>query len=416
MHYIGMLAFRLPVPVQYHWPTALISLLPAIFSYAAALFVVSRRYMGSLPTLFGGILMGGGIVALHYISMDSMRLPAMCHYSPGLVILSVVVAVAGSLLTLRLVFFYKNDASGRRLRKVAAAILMGAAIAGMHYTAMAAATFTPSGTFPDLYHAVSITTLGVAGMVLVPLMVLGIAVLTSMVDRLQQSFEQLRALAGRLQSIREEERKKMAREIHDELGQALTAIKIGLSSLMMALPEEQRPSRRAESLMKLVDQTIETVRRISTELRPGILDHLGLVAAVEWAVEEFEARTGTKCRLDLPTDALTIDSERATAVFRILQETLTNVARHANASQVDLRLAREDGYLVLEVHDNGIGVAEEKLSAGGSLGILGMRERALLLGGQLILSSVHGKGTTVKVRIPLHPHNGGQIEQTSTSG
>src|SRR6266852_3003978 len=116
MHYIGMLAFRLPVPVQYHWPTALMSLLPAIFSFAAALFVVSRQHMGWIRILCGGALMGGGIVALHHVSMDSMRLPAMCHYSPVLVTLSVAVAVASSLLALRLVFLFKYDPAGSRLR------------------------------------------------------------------------------------------------------------------------------------------------------------------------------------------------------------------------------------------------------------------------------------------------------------
>jgi signal transduction histidine kinase len=243
--------------------------------------------MGAFRTLSGGAMMGSGIVALHYTAMASMRLPAMHHYAPALVILSVAVAIAGSVLALRLVFFYRSEPAGRRLQKLIFAMLMAIAIAGMHYTAMAAATFTPTEALPDLYHAVSITTLGVAGMVVVPLMVLGIAVLTSMMDRLQQSLEQLRALASRLQSVREEERSRIAREIHDELGQSLTAIKIALSSLIMALPEEQRPSKRAESILGPVDDTIETVRRISTELRPGILDDLGLAAAIEWAAEEF---------------------------------------------------------------------------------------------------------------------------------
>src|SRR5580658_3542304 len=143
MHFVGMLAFRLPVPVKYYWPTALICLLPAVFSYAAALFVVSGPYMGWVRTLWGGALMGGGTTVLHYIAMDSMRLPAMCHYSPTLVALSAGVAVASSLLALRLVFFFRNDAAGRGWRKLSGALLMGLAIAGMHYTAMAAATFTP---------------------------------------------------------------------------------------------------------------------------------------------------------------------------------------------------------------------------------------------------------------------------------
>jgi signal transduction histidine kinase len=213
-------------------------------------------------------------------------------------------------------------------------------------------------------------------------------------EELQHSFGQLRALAGRLQIVREEERKRVAREIHDQLGQALTAIKIDSSSLI----HEQ--TQKSESLFKLIDQTIESVRRLSTELRPGILDDLGLMAAVEWAAEEFQSRTGTKCRLDLPQDDIVVDRELATALFRILQETFTNVARHAQATEVDVRLAKEDDSLILEVHDNGRGISEEQLSADSSLGILGMRERALLLGGELAISGAPGEGTTIKVRIP----------------
>jgi PAS domain S-box-containing protein len=220
-------------------------------------------------------------------------------------------------------------------------------------------------------------------------------------EELQHSFEQLRALTARLQGIREEERKSVAREIHDELGQALTAIKIDLASLMRELPADQEQQRRrTDSILELVDQTIQSVRRISTELRPGILDDLGLVAALEWAAEEFETRTGTRCRLDLPGDDIEIDQERATAMFRIFQETLTNVARHAKASEVGVRLAKDNGDLTLEVHDNGRGIDEEELSAGGSLGILGMRERAALLGGELGIVGSPKKGTIVRVRIP----------------
>jgi PAS domain S-box-containing protein len=217
-------------------------------------------------------------------------------------------------------------------------------------------------------------------------------------EALQKSRDQLRALAARVQSVREEERTRVAREIHDELGQALTAIKIELSSLSHDLPADKK--RQSESILKLVAETIQSVRRISTELRPPILDAVGLVAAVEWAAGEFAARTGTKCRLDLPQDDVVIDGERATALFRIFQETLTNVARHANASEVNVRLADEDGNLVLEVHDNGKGVSEEQLSVASSLGILGMRERALLLGGEFTIAGALGAGTTVRVRIP----------------
>jgi len=217
---------------------------------------------------------------------------------------------------------------------------------------------------------------------------------------LQHSFEQLRALAARLQSVREEERTRVAREIHDELGQTLTAIKIDLAFLISERPEDEKYRlQRGQSILKLVEETIRTVRRISTELRPGILDDLGPVAAVEWAAEEFQARTGIKCHIDLSDADIAIDSERATALFRIFQETLTNVARHANATEVNVRLAEENGYLTLEVRDNGRGIGDEQLSPR-SLGILGMRERALLIGGEFNISGSPGQGTTVRVRIP----------------
>lgn len=221
-------------------------------------------------------------------------------------------------------------------------------------------------------------------------------------EELQKSRDLLRALAARLQNAREEERGRVAREIHDELGSALTAIKIDLSSLLHDLPPEKK--QEYDPILNEAEETLRMVRRISTELRPGILDNLGAVAAIEWAAEEFEARTGTKCRLNLPQEAVAIDPERATALFRIFQETLTNVARHANASELDVRLARDNGNLLLEVHDNGKGINEERISKGTSLGILGMRERALLLGGELTISGEPGKGTTVRVRIPQsHP-------------
>jgi PAS domain S-box-containing protein len=230
-------------------------------------------------------------------------------------------------------------------------------------------------------------------------------------EALRRSLEQLRALAARLQNIREEERKRVAREIHDQLGQALTAIKLDLSSLVRDLPAKlNHLAKRSSPILHLVDEAIQTVRRISTELRPGMLDDLGLVATIEWAAEAFEGRTGTKCRLDLPREEIAIDPTVATAVFRIFQETLTNVARHASASEVEVRLAKIDNDLILEVLDNGKGFAEASLSSGESLGILGMRERALLFGGELEISSASGEGTKVRVRIPACA---GPIEATS---
>jgi PAS domain S-box-containing protein len=217
---------------------------------------------------------------------------------------------------------------------------------------------------------------------------------------LQRSFAALRALTAQLQSVREEERTRLARELHDRLGQALTAIRIDLAALKSA-PARDRPSPRIDAILGLVDETIRAVRKISTELRPGILDDLGLVAAVEWAAEEFQARTGIQCQVGLPEVHPAVDAGRATALFRILQETLTNVARHAGATQVSIALSQDSGRLSLEVRDNGRGIAKDQLSAPGSLGILGMRERAALLGGEFTIAGDPASGTTVRVAIPI---------------
>jgi two-component system sensor histidine kinase/response regulator len=184
MHYIGMLAFRLPVPVQYDWPTVLVSLLAAIFASLVALFVVSRQKMGPLQALAGCVIMGGGIAGMHYIGMAAMRLPAMCHYSPAIVALSVVLAFVISLVALWLTFHFRGETTSWGWRKSISALVMGAAIPVMHYAGMAAASFTPSTlVHGDLSHALSISTLGIASVIVVTFMVLGLSLLTTLVNR-----------------------------------------------------------------------------------------------------------------------------------------------------------------------------------------------------------------------------------------
>jgi signal transduction histidine kinase len=220
-------------------------------------------------------------------------------------------------------------------------------------------------------------------------------------DEQRRSFKQLRALAGRIQTAREEERARVAREIHDELGQALTAIKIDLTALLPNVLADPAPDlQRQQTVFRLLDEAIYSVRRIATDLRPGVLDDLGLMAAIEWAVDEFQARTGIESYVSLPDADLALDAQSATALFRILQEALTNVARHARATQVAVRLAQDGGDLSLEVRDNGRGIREEQMADGRSLGVLGMRERAILLGGEFSIASTPENGTTVAVRIP----------------
>jgi PAS domain S-box-containing protein len=220
-------------------------------------------------------------------------------------------------------------------------------------------------------------------------------------EQLRDYLAQLHALAARLHSAREEERARVAREIHDELGQNLTAIKIDLTSIFRKLGENAKPlSGATEAILKLVEQTIRTVRRMATELRPAILDDLGLTAAIEWATEEFQARTGIKCHLELREEHIVLDRQRTTAIFRIFQETLTNVARHSGATELHIRLFRQNANTTLEVRDNGVGIQPQHLTSPASLGILGMRERALVLDGQFEIAGRPGEGTKVTVRIP----------------
>lgn len=216
------------------------------------------------------------------------------------------------------------------------------------------------------------------------------------------SREQLRTLAARLQSIREEERSRIAREVHDVLGQALTGIKMDTRWIVSRLPQaDAKLIARAKSMSELIDATIQMVRRIATDLRPGILDNLGLVAAVEWQASEFQTRTGISCQVNTTLRDVAIGSDSATAVFRIFQETLTNVARHSQASAVSVDLGEQEGRMVLQVVDNGRGIDPVEVAQSKSVGLLGMRERAVGLGGDLLVSGAPGQGTTVVLSIPL---------------
>ena len=221
-------------------------------------------------------------------------------------------------------------------------------------------------------------------------------------EKLRTSLEQLRALAARLQSVREEERTHVAREIHDALGQACTAIKMDLALIgRRATPEQTQLRAKVNSAMQLTDDMIVTLRRIASELRPRMLDDLGLSAALESQAQEFETRTGVRCTVILPSKPLTLDEDRSTAVFRIFQESLTNVTRHAQATRVEAVLSVENGQLIFKVGDNGRGIGPEEVKGRKSLGLVGMQERALMLNGELDISGVPGVGTTLTLRIPL---------------
>jgi two-component system sensor histidine kinase UhpB len=218
----------------------------------------------------------------------------------------------------------------------------------------------------------------------------------------RRSREQLRALAAHVESVREQERVRIAREIHDELGQSLTCMGMDLAFLDKHIdPQDKEATARVAALVELVKDTIRCVRRISSELRPSILDDLGLGAAIEWLAHDFETRTHITCKVEVPED-LSLPFDRATPLFRICQEALTNVTRHASATHVDIRLTCSDATIDLAIHDNGRGITDEEIQRHGSLGLLGMKERVSILGGSLEVVGRPGEGTTLAVQIPMN--------------
>ncbi len=220
-------------------------------------------------------------------------------------------------------------------------------------------------------------------------------------QRLRESEENLRALAARLQSVREEEQIRIAREVHDGLGQQLTGLKMDLTWLVGKLQTDQEPLvKKIGSMFLLIDETIHSVRKIASGLRPELLDEAGLAAAIGWHAKDFQQRTGIRCLVEVPPDSDGLDPERSTALFRIFQEVLTNVARHANATRVDVSMRRDEERFTLEVRDNGKGIAPATVHDPRSLGLLGMRERVLPFAGHIEISGSRGKGTLVVVSLP----------------
>ena len=223
-----------------------------------------------------------------------------------------------------------------------------------------------------------------------------------MEQRLSESEAQMRQFSAHLQAIREEERTHIAREIHDELGQTLTALKMDLSWLRShADPDAGNFLRKIASMTQLIDQTISRVKKISTELRPGLLDDLGLGAAIEWQTGEFQDRTGIPCKVHIEPEDVTLDEQSSTAIFRILQEALTNIIRHAEAAAVSVSLVQKNGSVTLTVEDNGKGITPTQIQNKQAFGLTSIRERAGFLGGEVSIEGSKGKGTTVQVRIPV---------------
>ncbi|PYT61082.1 MAG: hypothetical protein DMG35_09990 [Acidobacteria bacterium] len=535
MHFTGMLAFSLPIPVAYHWPTVLLSLLAAILASAVALYVASRKKSGHAQVFTGGILMGLGIAGMHYIGMAAMRLSAVCHYSPLLVAVSVLIAVIASLAALAFKFDYREDFRGTALARILSAAMMGGAISLMHYTGMTSASFIPSAALPIMSHAVSISSLGLSGIVIGTLVVQAAAILSSAADRrfaaqaqelqtserfrqiadilrdvlslsnadlsevlfvnrayeaiwgrtveslyaaprswlegvhpddrqqVQESLQRLvggepldylecrvvrpdasiawvrlraypvvdaqgrpyrivgtaheftkrkkaeevvRQLSGRLLRWQDEERRRIGRELHDSTGQDLVALATMLGQLRASIPSGQQKSRKLLSeCTVLADQCIRAVRTLSYVLYPPVLDSAGLVDATRDYVGGFTKRSGIHVELELSPRVERMPRDVELALFRVVQEALTNIQRHSGSQEAKIRIDRNSD-LTLEISDRGHGPSVGEPTESGEprfkvgVGISSMQERIKLIGGRLDIDFT-SHGTTVRVTIPL---------------
>jgi len=519
MHYTAMTGFHLPVPVQYHWPTMLLSLGCALFGSFVALFVVSRRFIGYGRASAGAVFQGGGIVALHYTAMASMRMQGMQRYSPLLVGASIVVGVGGALLSLHLMLLFRDEPPRQTFRKIASAILMGAgAISGMHYTAMAAATFIRSSMPRDLSKTVSNSTLAIA-VVLGSSLVLVLAITACYAGRVQkhktlldQLFEEgpqavalvsgdnrvmrvnreftrlfgytaeelegkqlvdmivpdeyrteaertwesvrdgqrvdteglrrrkdrqqfyvavslvpfslpggefavyeiyrdvterkraddsLRKLSGQLVRSQDDERRRLARELHDSTGQKLAALGMHLAVVNESreLLDARARSALAETQV-LTDDSLREIRTLAYLLHPPELEEVGLADAVYRYVNGFIERSGIHVYLEISPDLGRLPEEIETALFRILQESLSNIHRHSGSPRAGIQISRSANAVTMEVRDEGHGIQTDQSPAAAGVGIAGMRERARQLGGQLDIHS-NDSGTTLIVILPL---------------
>jgi len=443
MHFNALLAFRLPVKVDYHWPTVLASLVIGVLASAIALYVATRQIMGPVQAWTGSLIMGGGIAAMHYVGMAAMRMAATTLFDPLLVALSVVVAILFSRIALMFTFDYREDFRGTTLAKVISAGVMGAAISLMHYSGMAAASFWPAAVFPNLSRTVNITPLGSYGITIVTFLVLGTAILTSAVDRqtqaeilrLNESLEQrvvertkqltaaneelrkeiaervradeeLRRLSGQLLRSQDEERRRIAGDLHDSTGQDLVALATMLGQLSGSIPSIERKSHRLLFECKaLADKCIRDVRTLSYLLHPPVLDQAGLGDAIRDYVDGFTKRSGIQVELELSPRLGRMERDVELALFRVVQESLTNIQRHSGSQRATIRIHRNSD-LTLEISDLGPALPasvqtrkdEPRFETG--VGIPSMQERMKLIGGRFdFASSSHG--TTVRVTIPL---------------
>jgi PAS domain S-box-containing protein len=529
MHFTAMLAHNLPVPVQYHWPTVLLALVISTFSSGIALFVMTFERVDTVKVVIASIVIGLGIAGLHYTAMGSMRLAAVCRYNPSLVSLSVVVAILTSFPAFWITFHFSQRLKAATVsREIGAASVMGAAISAMHYTGMASVTFFRSEMQPQWNNAVSISSLGAAGIVIVTLAVQILGAWMSFADQslviqkleteeknrfrqvadnlhevltltnsdwseilyVNRAYEKIwgrsiedlyanskswlegvhfddrakieeavrglvrgeplegiecriirpdgsiawvvirgdpvldtqnriyrlvvsaqeitkrkraesevRQLSGRLLTLQDEERRSIARDLHDSTAQDLVALATILSQLYDSSLPEAKVRELLDQCLAVLDKSIREIRTLSYVLHPPALENSGLADAIRDYIEGFTKRSGIDVELEISATLGRMTRETELALFRIMQESLTNIHRHSGSSQAQIRTDRSPEMIRLEIIDKGHGMLNGEQRHG--VGIPSMEERVKQIGGRLEIEST-SRGTTVRVIIPMH--------------
>ena len=416
MHFIGMLGFHLPVAVSYDIWITLLSLALAIVGCGASLVLVSSGPLGAGKLLTGGTLIGLAIVTMHYTGMAAMKIVPPIRYDPWLVALSIFIAVSASVLALWSAYTLRFENFLQAFwKRAGSAVIQGSAIYGMHYTGMAAATFAP-GSRSDVYPRQQFDPTALALILGAASMVFLLAILLiSAYERLSASrlephveklgravehaSEEIRDLSRRLVELQDAERRRLATELHDIVGQNLSALVTELALIRSRLPAALEPDlhKSLADATLLAKQSVEAVRKVMAQLRPPGLDELGLPAALRWHASAFYSRTGIAAKVDadesLPRPLAAVED----AVLRIYLEALTNVAKHASARAVVVKLELRNGHIRLSIADDGRGFEVQARGRGESAwGLAIMQERAAAVGGELHIRSAPGAGTLIE--------------------
>jgi NO-binding membrane sensor protein with MHYT domain/two-component sensor histidine kinase len=411
-HFVGMLGFRLPIPVSYDIPTTVVSWLLPVLVSGYGLFTVERDVLDARRLGLGGVLVGSGIVAMHYTGMAAMRMQPPIDYRPAIVLLSVVIALSAATASLWIAFRLKTETilSAFR-RKAGSAVLLGSAIYGQHYSGMEAARFDPASlsmagplNFDPLQLAAIVAASSLTLLLLTMLLSaldtyradLAVRTARELERRVAERTAQLQELSRRLVDLQESERRELARELHDRIGQNLTALAINLDLLQMQPASRTDPviRERLEDSGHVLQSTFATIENVLADLRPPLLEESGLVPALSLYSSRFAARTSIAVAVQ-GDENLRLPPRVELAFFRVAQEALNNTARHARAAHVLIDLHDVEGNVALVIADDGVGF--DPPAAGRGLGLATMRERSQAVGAFFEIDAQPGSGTVITV-------------------